>query len=71
MTESPNGWDEWGKFVLKELERLNGCYESVDGRLNKIVAEIAKLKVKSGVWGLVGGAILVITSLGIWLLKSQ
>ena len=23
----PNGWSEWGRYVLKELERLNGCFE--------------------------------------------
>ena len=68
---APNRWTEWSKFVLKELERLNDCYESLNKNLNKMNVEIAKLKVKSGVWGLVGGAIPVAIGLAIWLLKSN
>ena len=30
-----NGWNEWSKFVLKELERLNTCYERLDEKLDK------------------------------------
>jgi predicted DNA binding CopG/RHH family protein len=28
-TKSLNGWNEWSRFVLKELERLNVCYKEL------------------------------------------
>jgi hypothetical protein len=58
----PNGWNEWSKFVLKELERLNTCYNALDSKVSKIQTEIAMLKVKSGVWGAVAGIIAVVVA---------
>jgi len=67
----PNGWKEWSKFVLKELERLNECYETLDQKMDKLSKEVAMLKVKSGVWGLIGGAIPVAVALAIWILRTK
>ena len=61
-----NGWNEWSRHVLAELERLNGCYEGLRVSVEKIHVEIAMLKVKSGAWGALGGAIPVIIGLGVW-----
>ncbi len=66
-----NGWEEWSKFVLKELKRLSNASESfpkamqkltekVNEELTELKTEVAMLKVKSGVYGLVGGAILLL-----------
>ena len=52
-----NGWSEWGKHVLKELERLNDCYEEQQKIMQQIQVEIAMLKVKSSVWGGIAGLI--------------
>ena len=52
-----NGWSEWGKHVLKELERLNDCYEEQQKVMQQIQVEIAMLKVKSSVWGGIAGLI--------------
>ena len=38
MTENNNGWKEWSKFVLKELERLNDNYEKLSDKLISIQA---------------------------------
>ena len=57
-----NGWSEWGKYVLKELERLNDCYEEQQKIMQRIQVEIAMLKVKSSVWGGMAG---LIPSLGL------
>ncbi len=57
-----NGWGEWGKYVLKELERLNDCYEEQQKIMQQIQVEIAMLKVKSSVWGGIAG---LIPSLGL------
>lgn len=45
-----NGWTEWSKYVLKELERLAKAVE-------KAKDDIVYLKIKSSFWGVVGGAI--------------
>lgn len=39
MTNEKDGWQEWSKFVLKELERLNKnyhqLYEKINGNINQ------------------------------------
>ncbi len=50
-----DGWQEWGKHVLTELERHSGGLEKVDDSLSEIKVEIGKLQVKSGLWGAVAG----------------
>lgn len=72
-TES-NGWHEYKQLVLRELERLtgeirhernnykqgmNGVYE----RLIEVEKEVATLKVRCGIWGLMGGLIPVMATL--------
>lgn len=61
----PNGWGEWAKHVLSELERLNACYEKLDERIQTMHTDIVTLKIKAGVWGLVGGIIPVLVVIGI------
>ena len=74
-------WNVWSKHVLKEIERLNNCYIALDLKidstadkikkcLNNNKIEIAKLKIKSGVWGLIGGMIPVAIMLTVYLLKE-
>jgi len=61
-------WAEWSKYVLMELKRCNqqiGDLETKIDKLNneqlsQLKIEIAMLKVKASVWGLMGGAIPVI-----------
>lgn len=52
-------WQEWGKHVLKELERLNTNLEIDRVSTHKfqvwVNREIATLQVKSGLWGMGGG----------------
>lgn len=66
-----NGWHEWGRHVLKELERLNECYENQQKAAQATQVEIAMLKVKAGVWGLLAGAIPATIALIYTLLKSK
>lgn len=67
----PDGWNEWSKHVLKELERLSKAYTDSAKELGKIRVEIAVLKVKAGIWGLLGGAIPVGVGLLVYLLKEM
>jgi hypothetical protein len=66
-----NGWNQWSKFVLMELKRLNHCYEDIDRRLQDVQKDMAALKVKSGFWGLLGGLIPVGIALLVWLIKGE
>lgn len=63
-------WNEWSKYVLEELKRINGCYVEIDKKVDKISIDIATLKVKAGIWGLIGGAVPVLIGFGILLLKG-
>ena len=65
-----NGWSEWGKHVLKELERLNDCYESQTKLIQSIQIEIAMLKVKSSVWGGIAGLIPALGLLIYYIIKQ-
>jgi GTPase involved in cell partitioning and DNA repair len=47
MTDSDiqkNGWGEWSKYVLKELERLNACIFVIDAKLDKTLEDIVTIK---------------------------
>ena len=69
-TGNLNGWREWSKYVLKELERNNADHEKILVQLNKMENEITALKVKAGIWGFVGGAIPVISAVLLNLIGS-
>jgi len=55
-----NGWNEWSRFILKELERLNNCYEKLDKKLNTVKEDIIILKMKAWAFGIIGGTIVTI-----------
>ena len=77
-----NGWNEWSRHVLAELHRLNDCIEAIPKSFNlkvdyinlalkRIEIDIAKLQVKSGVWGAIGGMIPVVIMLLVMWYKSH
>ena len=66
-----NGWEQWQNHILIELKRLSDACEGfpramedltkkVNDEMTELKTDIAMLKVKSGVYGLVGGAILLV-----------
>lgn len=60
-----DNWSEWREYVLHSLERIEESGKATSAEVQAIRAkdiaalklEIALLKVKSGFWGAVGGAI--------------
>jgi hypothetical protein len=65
--------DEWNELVknvqklnsmqpliLHEMERFSTQHKDIQLKVNKICIDVAKLNVKAGVWGVIGGAIPVI-----------
>lgn len=75
MPPNTNGWPEWSRYVLKELERLNDCYEKLQENYTEFkedfVALQTEFKIKAGVWGLLGGLIPVVIGLGYLILKGR
>ena len=65
MSEKASEWNEYQRLVLHELERLGAGIDAVDRKLDTVIStdlskinvEIAMLKVKAGIWGLMGGMI--------------
>ncbi len=60
-----NGWNEYQKLVLSEINRINEKVKIMDEKLIQIQVSIAMLKVKSGMWGALAGSV----PLGIYLFK--
>lgn len=71
---SQDGWSVWSKHVLFELKRLSDAYEKLANDFaacrTEEAKEIAWLKAKSGIFGLIGGAIPATIALLYILLKS-
>lgn len=40
--QTNNGWNEWSKHVLKELERLNQNYESLNNKIDSIKTDVSE-----------------------------
>ena len=60
-----DGWNEWREFVLDKLKVLEGQYQGLDHKMDKLIMDVAGLKVKAGIWGLIAGAIPVVLGLAI------
>lgn len=67
---APDGWQEWSKYVLAELKELSRLYDCLDKKVGNMRVDIATLKVKAGIWGLIGGMIPVALIVVLWLLKK-
>lgn len=55
-----NGWNEWSKYVIKELERLNLEVKLANKKLDAISTDLAVLKLKAA---LIGGTVALIPTL--------
>lgn len=50
-----NGWQEYQRLVLHELTSLRKDLSDLESGQNDVKVELGMLKVKSGLWGLLGG----------------
>jgi hypothetical protein len=55
-----NGWNEWSRFVLKELERLDDDIKCLSRKMDTMHDDIISLKTKVALIGTVAGAIVSI-----------
>ena len=72
--DDTNGWNEYKRLVMSSIDRLteevrherNNYKQGIAGvyeRLIDVEKEIATLKVRRGIWGMMGGLIPVVTSI--------
>lgn len=52
-----NTWQEWSKYVLKQLEENNETQKEMSKSIIKIKEEIIRLKMKAGIWGMFGASL--------------
>ena len=50
----------------KEREWLDCHFNKINDKITKILVEVAVLKVKASIWGLIGGLIPVLITIGIY-----
>ncbi len=50
-----NGWSAYEKLVMSELKRLREKQDVMSAKLTGLCADVSALKVKAGVWGVLGG----------------
>jgi len=52
-----NGWQEYQRLVLYELKAHTDTLADFGKELTNVKVEIGMLKVKAGLWGLLGGLV--------------
>ena len=52
-----NGWAEWSKHVLRELERLNAHCVKMDEKMDGLESQIIEFRVRSTMMGTLFGAL--------------
>ena len=65
-----NGWPEYQRLVLAELERHNAVMVAMNIALGEIRVELAMLKIKASIWGALAGMIPVLLALGMLYLRG-
>ena len=57
MAPEDNGWDEWKRHVLKELERQGAKLGEISETITKLEVGVATMRVKASWLGLVAGGL--------------
>lgn len=71
MKDTPKfgSWEEWGRHVIQELQRMNTNIENLsnshEALKQETKLEIVKLKIKSGLFGALAGAIPVAIAIAV------
>ena len=68
--QANDSWGAWANHVLKTMEDQASDIKEIRNSINGIQVEIAMLKVKSGMWGAMGGMIPVLVALMWWIMEK-
>ena len=66
-----DSWGEWANYVFAELKRFNTTLDKERDDFQKLSLEVARLQIKSSLWGAGAGAISVIIMMGVTYLSSM
>jgi len=66
-----SGWESYSRLVLTKLDEHEDVLKDISKELTNIRVDIGMLKVKSGLWGLVGGFIPVAIAVILNYLKTN
>jgi len=58
--ETYNGWNEYKRLVLKQLEDLTHRAESMEGKIDSLKIDVTVLKVKAGIYGGIAGFVIAV-----------
>ena len=67
MPDSTNGWSEYRRLVLHELEKHSSWMGEMDDKIDRLRTDISTLKVKSGLWGAAAGIVPAAVAI-VWML---
>ena len=68
--DNDNGWNEYKKMLLSDRKNNRENFEKLFEKIDEIRVDIATLKVKSGIWGAIGGLIPVAIMIAYLLIKG-
>ena len=71
MAIDKNRWNEYEKLVLDKLESHTETLKCLDTKMTSIRIEVAKLKVKAGIWGGLAGVVSAIGSMILFYIKTD
>ena len=71
MALDKNGWNEYEKLVLDKLESHTETLRCLDTKMTSIRIEVAKLKVKAGIWGGLAGIVSAVGSMILFYIKTN
>lgn len=63
--QGSNGWNEWSKYVLKNIEEINEDLKAANDKLNNLTIDFRtfrteikiKMKAKAALYGAIAGAV--------------
>lgn len=64
-----SGWEYYSKLVLTKIDEHDEILSEINKELNNIKIDIGMLKVKAGIWGVIGGLVPITIGLALNFLK--
>lgn len=66
-----NGWQRYEEHVLRKLDELREDNGHLYRKVNRLCQDVERLKVKSSLWGALGGLVPVVIVIAMALLRQM